>query len=63
MPAGGSGVTYAGGFLIGTTLLIGVGAGSSLLVGLMGNQIGHRTVQMGGAAIGLYGLAVLSTIL
>ncbi|MCB8822027.1 HupE/UreJ family protein [Microvirga rosea] len=63
MPDGVPVLTYAAGFLTGTTLLIGLGAGSALLVGRMGGQIGHRTVQMGGAAIGLYGLVILSTII
>jgi urease accessory protein len=63
MPTDVPGLTYAAGFLIATTLLIGFGVGSALLVGLMGGRVGHRTVQLGGAAIGLYGLTVLSTIL
>ncbi|QRM27742.1 HupE/UreJ family protein [Microvirga sp. VF16] len=63
MPAGVSGLAYAAGFLMATTLLIGLGAGSALLVGIMGGRIGHRAVQIGGGAVGLYGLAVLSTIL
>ncbi|WP_201839128.1 HupE/UreJ family protein [Microvirga zambiensis] len=63
MPVGVPALTYAAGFLIATTLLVGLGAGSALLVGLMGGRIGYRTVQIGGGAIGLYGLAVLSTIL
>jgi urease accessory protein len=63
MPAGVSALTYAAGFLMGTTLLIGLGVGSALLVGLLGGRIAHRTVQLGGGATGLYGLVVLSTIL
>jgi len=63
MPADVSGLAYGAGFLVGTALLIGLGAGSARLAGLMGDRIGHRTVQMGGGVIGLYGLMILSTIL
>ncbi|MBO1905480.1 HupE/UreJ family protein [Microvirga sp. 3-52] len=63
MPAGASGLAYAAGFVMGTVLLIGSGAGITLLAGLKGGQMGRRVLRGGGAAIGLYGLAALSIAL
>lgn len=63
MPAGASGLAYAAGFVMGTLLLIATGIGATLLAGLRGGRLGTRVMRCGGAAIGLYGLAALSTAL
>lgn len=63
MPAGASGLAYAAGLVMGTVLLIGTGIGVTLLAGLKGGRLGPRVLRGGGAAIGLYGLAALSTAL
>lgn len=63
MPAGASGLAYAAGFVTGTALLIGTGAGVTLLVRTRGGRPGPRVMRWGGAAIGLYGLAALSIAL
>lgn len=60
MPAGASGLAYAAGFVTGTVLLIGAGAGITLLAGTKGGQLGRRVLRGGGVVIGLYGLAALS---
>ena len=63
MPVGASGLAYAAGFVTGTVLLIATGTGVALLAGIKGGQLGRRVLRGGGAAIGLYGLAALSTAL
>ena len=63
MPVGASGLAYAAGFVTGTVLLIGAGAGITLLAGVKGGQLGRRVMRGSGAAIGLYGLAALSIAL
>lgn len=63
LPADASGVSYAAGFMIATSLLHIAG----ILLGIGVNRIGAvywaRTAQVGGAAISLAGIAILTKIM
>jgi urease accessory protein len=59
MPAEISAFSYAAGFLAATALLHAIGAGLGLALSLDEGRIGPRVVQAGGAAMALFGAAVL----
>jgi urease accessory protein len=59
MPAEISAFSYAAGFLAATALLHAIGAGLGLVLGLEGGRRGRRAVRAGGAAMALFGAAVL----
>jgi urease accessory protein len=63
MPPDTSGLAYAGGFLLATALLHGVGVMAGLAIGQLGGRFGTRLAQAGGGAMTLAGLAILTKLI
>lgn len=62
MPADASGAEYAAGFMIATALLHGAGIALGIAVQRIGAATWARSAQLGGSAISLAGLAILTGI-
>jgi urease accessory protein len=63
MPADASGVSYAAGFVAATALLHLAGIAVGLALGEIGRRTSPRPTQLGGAAVALAGLMVLTGLL
>jgi urease accessory protein len=63
MPTNASGLAYAGGFLLATALVHGVGIAVGLGTGQLGGTFGARLAQAGGGAMTLAGLAILTKLI
>lgn len=61
MPAAASGLYYMAGFACATTLLHAVGIG--LGIGLARAKSDHLTIQIGGSAIALFGMVMLTNLI
>lgn len=60
MPEGVSGLAYGVGFLFATALLHALGVGLGLAIGKAGQLYSRRIVQIGGVAMAIAGIAILS---
>jgi urease accessory protein len=63
MPTDASGLAYAGGFMLATALLHGVGIAAGLGIGQLGGTFGARLAQASGGAMTLAGLAILTKLI
>lgn len=63
MPPHTSSLAYAGGFLLATALLHGIGIAVGLGVGQLGGTFGTRLAQAGGGVMTLAGLAILTKLI
>ncbi len=63
MPVDASGAAYAAGFMIATAMLHAAGILLGIGISRIGTSYGARTTQLGGAAISLAGIAILTGIL
>ena len=60
MPADAAGLAYGAGFLAATALLHAAGIAIGLWIGRAGEGMGRRVAQLGGAAVALAGIWLLS---
>jgi urease accessory protein len=63
MPTDASGLAYAGGFMLATALLHGVGIAVGFGIGRLGGTFGARLAQASGGAMTLAGLAILTKLI
>ena len=63
IPESASGLAYGVGFVCSTALLHALGIGLGLTIGYAGQTYSRRIVQVGGGAMGIAGVAILSGIL
>lgn len=63
MPPNMSALAYAGGFLLATALLNGVGIAVGFGIGRLGGPFSTRLTQAGGGAMTLAGLAILTKLI
>jgi len=63
MPLAASGLAYGLGFLAATALLHGAGLALGLGLDHVAGAAGHKLARLGGAAVGLSGLAILTGVL
>jgi urease accessory protein len=63
MPESASGLAYGVGFVCATALLHSIGIGLGLTIGYVGQIYSRRIVQIGGGAMAIAGIAILSGVL
>jgi urease accessory protein len=63
MPESASGLAYGLGFVCATALLHSIGIGLGLTIGYAGQIYSRRIVQIGGGAMAIAGIAILSGVL
>ncbi|MGD1876836.1 MAG: HupE/UreJ family protein [Kiloniellaceae bacterium] len=63
MPLAASGLTYGLGFMAATALLHGVGIGAGFALDKVAGAASRRAARVGGALLGLSGLAILTGVL
>jgi urease accessory protein len=63
MPESASGLAYGLGFVCATALLHSIGIGLGLTIGYAGQLYSRRIVQIGGGAMAIAGIAILSGVL